>query len=177
MLHPQEGLGSLPPAPPGDPITPSAKPVSVLRTGDQGTVGAKQITGYSISSGVASTGNWFRLATRPSGSRKRQTPFQQLTTADTHISIASILHVTDNSAMRRAVAAGQLNSWTAHSTTVVHMRHNRMSERSHEDMWVDMMMLSMADCLVTRQFWVQLRCAVDVQNNLPLCSAALPEGA
>jgi hypothetical protein len=24
-----------------------------------------------------------------------------------------------------------------------------MSERSHEDMWVDMMMLSMADCLVT----------------------------
>ncbi len=59
------------------------------------------------------------------------------------------LMVTDNSTMRRAVAAGQSKLWTAHSATVVHIHTQGMSKRSHEDMWVDMMMLSMADCFVT----------------------------
>jgi hypothetical protein len=58
------------------------------------------------------------------------------------------LMVTDNTVVRRWVAAGELRSWTAHNTTVVHIKGSDMTSAAHQDMWVDVMMLAKADCLV-----------------------------
>jgi hypothetical protein len=58
------------------------------------------------------------------------------------------LLVTDNSVVRGWVAEGGLGSWVGHNTTVVHIKGGKLSDSAHEDMWVDVMMVAMGDCLV-----------------------------
>jgi hypothetical protein len=58
------------------------------------------------------------------------------------------LLVTDNTAVRGWVAGGSLRPWVAHGTEVVHIKSAYLNANSHEDLWVDVMMLAMADCLV-----------------------------
>jgi hypothetical protein len=58
------------------------------------------------------------------------------------------LLVTDDSVVRRWVAGGLLRPWVAHTAQVVHIKSVHLTDKSHEDLWVDVMMLAMADCLV-----------------------------
>jgi hypothetical protein len=58
------------------------------------------------------------------------------------------LLVTDNSLVRGWASSGELRSWVAYETTVAHMKGYHMDEHAHQDMWVDVMMLAMADCFV-----------------------------
>jgi hypothetical protein len=58
------------------------------------------------------------------------------------------LLVTDNSVVRGWVSGGALRGWVAHNTTVEHIQGRKMTSDAHEDMWVDVMMMAMGDCLV-----------------------------